>query len=233
MMSRSRVRFGLAGGLLSVCFLLAPGAGRLHAQQFAPDSAPLGAQAATGPAVVYLFGGGTIRGTLLADNGPNGVRIRSQKSGAVFVIPAVKIDSVVRGPYSKASESESPVVPAPTPAAAPAQPALISGAAVALTLKAAPGSRAAAATSSQSVAATGRQRRIGGRRPAALDFHCIGGRRVHSAGRGGTSGRHTGGQVRALRPTARCRRAGRSCLGTGHIGVHPGGIGAVDTQGGS
>jgi len=152
MISRARVRFGLAGGLLPALILLAAGAGPLHAQQFAPDSAPLGAQAATGPAVVYLFGGGTIRGTLLADNGPNGVRIRSQKSGAVFVIPAVKIDSVVRGPYSKTSESEPPDLSAPAPAAVPAQPALISGAAVALTLKAAPGSRAAAATPSQAAA---------------------------------------------------------------------------------
>ncbi len=111
------------------------GAGQLSAQRFGPDSAPLGAQAAVGPAVVYLHEGGSIRGTLLADNGPNGVRIRSQKSGATFVVPASNIDSVVRGPFdpSAGPEPASVAVAANTPTQAPA---VNSGAAVALTLTA-------------------------------------------------------------------------------------------------
>ena len=120
-------------------------AGRADAQGFGADSAPLGAQAATGPGVVYLHGGGAIQGQILADNGPNGVRIRSQKSGATFVVPAVQIDSVIRGPRAVANGPE-PTTLTPPPAAPPTSPAAdvpATGAAMVLTLKAVrPGSPA-------------------------------------------------------------------------------------------
>jgi hypothetical protein len=123
------------GPLLGLLLCSGIGAGTAHAQGFARDSAPLGAQALVGPAVVYLHEGGTIRGTLLADNGPNGVRIRSQKSGATFVVPAANIDSVVRGPFDASAEPEPTTVAAPAMARTPV-PARNSGAAVALTLTA-------------------------------------------------------------------------------------------------
>jgi len=122
--------------LLLLCLALA-GAGRVRAQGFGADSAPLGAQAATGPGVVYLHGGGSIQGQILADNGPNGVRIRSQKSGAVFVVPASQIDSVVRGPRAVAVGPEpTSIVVAPAPAVTSPQAAPVTGAAMVLSLKA-------------------------------------------------------------------------------------------------
>jgi len=78
----------------------------LHAQgshAAAPDSASRDA--------VYLREGAVIRGQILADNGPNGIRIRSAKSGAVFVVPAAQVDSVVRPPAT----IESAVVPEAEP----------------------------------------------------------------------------------------------------------------------
>jgi hypothetical protein len=137
-------RPGRPGWLIAALLLAAVGAGDARAQGFAADSAPLGAQAATGPAVVYLHGGGSIRGTLLADNGPNGVTIKSQKSGATFMVPAAQIDSLVRGPLPVGDGPEPGALPATVPARAsvpppaetssPSVPA--TGAAVALTLKA-------------------------------------------------------------------------------------------------
>ena len=125
-------RRGSLFGLLCLCLI---GAGTAQAQGFGRDSAPLGAQALVGPAVVYLHEGGTIRGTLLADNGPNGVRIRSQKSGATFVVPAANIDSVVRGPFDASAGPEPKTAAAPAQAPTPVA-ARNSGAAVALTLTA-------------------------------------------------------------------------------------------------
>jgi hypothetical protein len=121
--------------LLGLLCLSVVGVGTAQAQGFGRDSAPLGAQALVGPAVVYLREGGTIRGTLLADNGPNGVRIRSQKSGATFVVPAANIDSVVRGPFDASADPEPKTVTAPAEAPAPVT-GRNSGAAVALTLTA-------------------------------------------------------------------------------------------------
>lgn len=132
-------------GLFGLLGLSVLGAGAVQAQGFGRDSAPLGAQALVGPAVVYLREGGTIRGTLLADNGPNGVRIRSQKSGATFVVPAANIDSVVRGPFDASADPEPKTVAAPAQTPTPVAPRN-SGASVALTLTAV---RPAAAASSK------------------------------------------------------------------------------------
>ncbi len=122
--------------LCAVLLVSVTGARQARAQQFASDSAPLGAQAATGPAIVYLHDGGSIRGTLLADNGPNGVRIRSQKSGATFMVPAANIDSVVRGPFDASAKPDLAAVAVPVKTPTPTPP-VNSGAAVALSLKAA------------------------------------------------------------------------------------------------
>lgn len=138
-MTGTRARPGRPGWLCTALLLGIVWTGQARAQQFAPDSAPLGAQAATGPAVVYLHEGGSIRGTLLADNGPNGVRIRSQKTGATFMVPAAQIDSVVRGPYSAAVGAEPTTLPVPARVPAPVSPASsapVNGAAMVLTLKA-------------------------------------------------------------------------------------------------
>ena len=141
-MTGARARPGRPGWLFAVLLLAVVWAGQARAQQFAPDSAPLGAQAATGPAVVYLHEGGSIRGTLLADNGPNGVRIRSQKSGSTFLVPAAQIDSVVRGPFAGAAGPEPTSIPVPArvptsvPATSSSPAAPVTGAAMVLTLKA-------------------------------------------------------------------------------------------------
>jgi len=134
-MSRAFAGPGSLGRVLALLFCTVIGAGEVQAQGFARDSAPLGAQALVGPAVVYLREGGTIRGTLLADNGPNGVRIRSQKSGATFVVPAANIDSVVRGPFDASADPEPKTVAAPAQGQTPVAPRN-SGASVALTLTA-------------------------------------------------------------------------------------------------
>jgi len=134
-MSTAFLGRGRRGRLFGLLCLSVLGAGAVQAQGFGRDSAPLGAQALVGPAVVYLREGGAIRGTLLADNGPNGVRIRSQQSGATFVVPAANIDSVVRGPFDASADREPKSAAAPAPAPTPVS-ARNSGAAVALTLKA-------------------------------------------------------------------------------------------------
>ncbi len=106
---RTRIRgFGLLA-----CLTIAglSGVPALHAQAAsaaAPDSVAL--------VSVYLKEGAVIRGQVLADNGPNGLRVRSQKSGAVFVIPAAQIDSVVRPPAVAADISVATVAQ-PSPAA--------------------------------------------------------------------------------------------------------------------
>ncbi|HMU62951.1 MAG TPA: hypothetical protein PKA66_14300, partial [Gemmatimonadales bacterium] len=134
-MSPAFLGWGRRGSLCGLLGLSVIGVGAAQAQGFGRDSTPLGAQALVGPAVVYLHEGGTIRGTLLADNGPNGVRIRSQKSGATFVVPAANIDSVVRGPFDASADAEPKTVTAPAQAPAPVT-GRNSGAAVALTLTA-------------------------------------------------------------------------------------------------
>jgi hypothetical protein len=146
-------RFARFHCLCAVLLVSIAGARQAHAQQFASDSAPLGAQAATGPAIVYLHDGGSIRGTLLADNGPNGVRIRSQKSGATFMVPAANIDSVVRGPFDASAKPEPAAVAVPVKTPTPTPP-VNSGAAVALSLKAARPTRAPSKTPSPVAAAT-------------------------------------------------------------------------------
>ena len=146
-------RFARFHCLCAVLLVSIAGARQAHAQQFASDSAPLGAQAATGPAIVYLHDGGSIRGTLLADNGPNGVRIRSQKSGATFMVPAANIDSVVRGPFDASAKPEPAAVAVPVKTPTPTPP-VNSGAAVALSLKAARPTRAPSKTLPPVAAAT-------------------------------------------------------------------------------
>jgi hypothetical protein len=72
------------------------------------------AQDSTAVDVLYMKEGAVIRGQILADNGPNGIRIRSQQSGATFVVPAAQIDSVVK--YKAPAPVPLPAVLATAPA---------------------------------------------------------------------------------------------------------------------
>jgi len=100
----------VSGRVVGALLALALAAPSLQAQ------AASGAAADSGATVtVYMKEGAVIRGQLLADNGPNGLRVRSAKSGAVFVIPAAQVDSIVRPPVVLSE----PVAITPTPTSAP------------------------------------------------------------------------------------------------------------------
>ena len=77
-------------------------------------AAPLAAQGTPAMATIYLKEGGVIQGQILNDNDPNGVRIKSAKSGTTFLLKTVWIDSIVKAPTAPAA----PAV-APAPKAAP------------------------------------------------------------------------------------------------------------------
>lgn len=102
----ARLRWSLAWLLL----LAGAAASRAAAQEVDGDTTAANA-------TLYLKEGAVIRGRILADNGPNGIRIRSQKSGATFVVPAAQIDSVVRDSVLVAV----PLPPVHAPVQEPAQ----------------------------------------------------------------------------------------------------------------
>ena len=105
----ARARPGRPGWLCTALLLGIVWTGQARAQQFAPDSAPLGAQAATGPAVVYLHEGGSIRGTLLRrQRAERRTDQKPEDRGHVDMVPAAQIDSVVRGPYRSPSGLSPP-----------------------------------------------------------------------------------------------------------------------------
>lgn len=89
---------------------------------------PLAAQGTPAMATVYLKEGGVIHGQILSDSDPNGVRIKSQKSGTVFLLKSVWIDSIVKAPTTPVQT----VAPAPTPAAVAATPSTVAPSAVAV-----------------------------------------------------------------------------------------------------
>ena len=136
-MTGARFCSRLARLFFAVAFLVGVGAGNGQAQGLPGDPAvSVGAPQAS--ALIYLKEGAVIRGQVLADNGPNGLRIRSQKSGATFVVPRKDIDSVVAEPgYQLPATLVLDSTQATPPKPATQAPA-VSGAAVALTLKAAP-----------------------------------------------------------------------------------------------
>ena len=68
---------------------------------------PLAAQGTPAMATIYLKEGGVIQGQILNENDPNGVRVKSAKSGTNFVLKTVWIDSIVKAPTAP---------PAPAPA---------------------------------------------------------------------------------------------------------------------
>ena len=88
-MSTTRAGFRPRWSVAWLLLLAGASVSRAAAQEAAGDTTAANA-------TLYLKEGAVIRGRILADNGPNGVRIRSQKSGATFVVPAAQIDSVVR-----------------------------------------------------------------------------------------------------------------------------------------
>lgn len=78
-------------------------------------AAPLTAQSV---ATVYLRDGGTLRGQIIDDTDPGGVKLKSEKSGTVFMLKRSWIDSIVKPTVAVAKP-----VPAPAPAAAAPKPA--------------------------------------------------------------------------------------------------------------
>ncbi len=84
--------------------------------------APVAAQASAGVSTIYLKEGGVIRGQVLDDADPSGVRIKSLKSGTTFMLKSSWIDSIVKPtstPPSTAPQVQAaPVSVAATPPAA-------------------------------------------------------------------------------------------------------------------
>ena len=78
-------------------------------------AAPLAAQGTPTMGTVYLKEGGVIHGQILSENDPNGVRIKSAKSGTTFVLKTVWIDSIVKAPGAPTALASAPA-PAPAPA---------------------------------------------------------------------------------------------------------------------
>ncbi len=72
---------------------------------------PLAAQGTPAMATIYLKEGGVIHGQILNENDPNGVRIKSAKSGTTFLLKTVWIDSIVKAPTAPAA----PAAPAGPP----------------------------------------------------------------------------------------------------------------------
>jgi hypothetical protein len=72
--------------------------------------------AAQDVATVYLKEGGTIRGQVVDDSDPNGIKVRSEKSGTTFMLKRTWVDSVVRS--GMASATPAPAAPAVRPAVA-------------------------------------------------------------------------------------------------------------------
>lgn len=93
----SSTRLPRSATLISLVLLVPLCAREARAQRSGSDTTTA-VPGATGMSTVYLKEGGTIRGQVLAANGPNGIRIRSQTSGATFLVSAAQIDSIVRDP---------------------------------------------------------------------------------------------------------------------------------------
>ena len=96
-------------------------------------SVPLAAQGTPAMATVYLKEGGVIHGTILNENDPNGVRIKSQKSGTVFLLKTVWIDSIVKAPTAPAVAPLAPVqsaVAGSAPAGSAAAPSAVAASTV-------------------------------------------------------------------------------------------------------
>jgi len=98
--------------LLSLVALVSLCAREARAQRSASDTSAVAAQAASGPSTIYLKEGGSIRGQILADDGPKGIKIRSQSSGATFLVTPPQIDSIVRDPGPGAERVTIVPVPA-------------------------------------------------------------------------------------------------------------------------
>jgi len=95
-------------------------------------AAPIAAQGTPAMATIYLKEGGTIQGQILNENDPNGVRVKSLKSGTTFLLKTIWIDSIVKAPTAPAtapalasapSSAPAPVAPSAVAVSAPATPA--------------------------------------------------------------------------------------------------------------
>ncbi len=92
---------------------------------------PLAAQGTPAMATVYLKEGGVIHGQILSDSDPNGVRIKSQKSGTVFLLKSVWIDSIVKVPTAPAVQAAPPAPYTPAVAKPAPAPSVVAASAVA------------------------------------------------------------------------------------------------------
>jgi hypothetical protein len=81
--------------------------------------APLAAQANAGVSTIYLKEGGVIRGQVLDDADPSGVRIKSLKSGTTFMLKSSWIDSIVKPTATPPSAPQVQAAPVSVAAAAP------------------------------------------------------------------------------------------------------------------
>jgi hypothetical protein len=68
-------------------------------------------QAPADVATVYLKEGGSIRGSIIANEGAGGIRIRSLSTGSTFLVPASQVDSIVRDTAPKPAKTR-PAAPA-------------------------------------------------------------------------------------------------------------------------
>ncbi len=66
-------------------------------------------------ATIYLKEGGSIRGPIIADDGPRGIRIRSLSTGSIFLVAASQVDSIVRDPAPKPAEARPATVAGTVP----------------------------------------------------------------------------------------------------------------------
>jgi hypothetical protein len=99
---------------------------------------PLAAQAAPVMATVYLKEGGVIHGQILNENDPNGVRIKSAKSGTTFLLKTVWIDSIVKAPSAPTALASAPAPSAPAPSAVAVSAPAVSAPAVSAPAPSAP-----------------------------------------------------------------------------------------------
>lgn len=134
----------LRGALLPALLLLASLGVREGRAQGLPGDPAVSVGSPEASALIYLKEGAVIRGQVLADNGPNGIRVRSQKSGATFLVPRKDIDSVVAEPGYQLPATLASDSTRANPTTSAAQGPVVSGAAVALTLKAVPSGGAGA-----------------------------------------------------------------------------------------
>jgi hypothetical protein len=91
---------------------------------------PAAAQASAGISTIYLKEGGVIRGQILDDTDPSGVRIKSLKSGTTFLLKSAWIDSIVKPTTPPPATPQVQAAPVSVAAATPVAKSVSAPAAV-------------------------------------------------------------------------------------------------------